>query len=187
MAQEHAVIQHSKESMNAAIDHLKQELRALRIGRASPALIEGILVEVYSAQMKIKDVATITSPESRQLVITPFDGSNAGAISKAIEKANLGVRAVLEGKNVRVLFPELDQNRRKELVAQSHKKREETKVAIRNIRRDANETIKKLKAHSEITEDDVKKMEKTIQDLTDKSCKEADDVTLAKEKEIMTI
>ncbi len=187
MAQDHQVIQHVKAGMTAAIDHLKNELRAIRAGRASPALIESVHVEVYGSQMKIKELATITQPESRQLVVMPFDITNAGHIARAIDKANLGVRAVLEGKTIRVLFPELDQNRRKELVNQTHKKREESKVHVRNVRRDGNELVKKLKAASEITEDDVKKLEKQIQELTDKYCKEADDVTLAKEKEIMTI
>ncbi len=185
--EEHQVAQHAKSGMMAALEHLKLELRAIRAGRANPALIEGVSVEVYGSHMKIKEVGTITSPEARQLLITPFDANNAGLISKAIEKANLGVRAFLEGKVVRVVFPELDQNRRKELVAQTHKKREEGKLAIRNMRRDANELLKKLKTQGILPEDDIKRLEKIVQDLTDKFCKEADDVTLAKEKEIMTV
>ncbi|MGR3952123.1 MAG: ribosome recycling factor [Chlamydia sp.] len=187
MAQDHPIAHHAKNSMTGAIDHLKGELRSIRAGRASSAIIEGVSIEVYGSQMKIKELGTITSPESRQLVITPFDGTHAGLISKAIEKANLGVRSVVEGKSIRIFFPELDQNRRKELVSQTHKRREESKLAIRNVRRDANELLKKLKTVGEIPEDDLKKLEKQVQDLTDKFCKEADDVTLVKEKEIMTV
>ena len=187
MTQDHQVVQHAKAGMIASLEHLKTELRAIRAGRASSAIIEGVSVEVYGSHMKIKEVGTITSPEPRQLLITPFDATNAGLIAKAIEKANLGIRAVLEGKLVRVFFPELDQNRRKELVNQTHKKREESKLTIRNVRRDANELLKKLKTAGELPEDDVKRLEKQIQDITDKFCKEADDVTLAKEKEIMTV
>ena len=181
------VLQQTKTRMQAAIDHLKQELKGIRAGRASPALLEGILVEAYGAQMKIKELGTITAPEPRQLHIIPFDGQNAKAIASGIDKANLGVRAVLEGKAVRVMFPELNEERRKELIGQCHKKREDCKVAVRGIRRDQNEIVKKQKSSSQITEDDLKRFEKHIQELTDKFCKEADDASLAKEKEISTI
>jgi ribosome recycling factor len=180
-------IQQAKTRMQQSLEHLKQELKGIRAGRANPALLEGISCEVYGAQMKMKELATIGSPEPRQLVLTPFDPQNAGLIAKAIDKANLGVRAVLEGKIVRVMFPELNEERRKELIGQCHKKREECKVQIRNIRRDINELLKKLKAHGDLPEDDMKRDEKYTQELTDKSCKEADDLSSSKEKEIMTI
>lgn len=185
MAQD--VLQEVKKRMQGAIDHLNQELRGIRAGRASPVLLEGITVEAYGSQMKIKELGTITAPEPRQLLITPFDGQNAGPISKGIEKANLGVRPIIEGKAVRVVFPELNEERRKELIGQCHKKREETKVSIRGIRRDLNEVVKKQKANGEIPEDDMKRFEKHIQEFTDKFCKDADDACAAKEKEISTI
>jgi ribosome recycling factor len=173
-------------SMAGAVEHLKQELRGIRAGRANPSIIEGVLVEVYGSQMRIKELATITTPESRQLLITPFDINNAGPICKALEKANLGVRVALEGKLVRIFFPELDENRRKDLVKQVHEKKERCKGAARNVRQDANKKIKELKG-SGVSEDDVKRLEKEIQHLTDKTCKEADDLAALKEKEIMTI
>lgn len=173
--------------MTTVLEHLKEELKGLRAGRANPSLIEPVMVEVYGAQMRLKEVATITSPEPRQLVVNPFDVSNTPHIAKSIDKANLGVRAVVEGKTIRVMFPELTAERRKDLIAQAHKKKEESKVSIRNIRRDANEAAKKLKANGDITEDDLKRLEKQIQELTDKSCKDADDLSVAKEKEISTI
>jgi ribosome recycling factor len=177
----------TKNHMTGAIEHLKQELRALRAGRANSSLVEGIHVDVYGSVMKVKEVATITTPEPRQLLITPFDASNAGHIAKAIDKANLGLRVSVEGKFVRVTFPELDQNRRKELVGQVHKKREDCKISIRNIRRDSNEKTKKLKDDGDLPEDDYKKLEKQIQDLTNQFCKEADETSTAKENEIMTV
>lgn len=179
-------LNHVKDGMASAIEHLKQEFRGLRVGRANPALVEGIVVEVYGSQMRIKELATIATPEPRQLLITPFDVNNAGAISKAIDKANIGVRAVLEGKLIRVFIPELNENSRKDLVSQVHKKKEECKVSIRNVRRDAHEVLKKMKG-VDVPEDDIKRLEKEVQHKTDHACKEADDLAAAKEKEIMTI
>ncbi len=181
------ILQDTKQRMQQALDHFKEELRGLRAGRANPALLEPVTVEVYGAQMKLKEIATITSPEPRQLVINPYDVQNVQHIAKSIDKANLGVRAVVEGKTVRVMFPELTQDRRKDLIGQAHKKREECKVTIRNARRDSNELVKKAKAGGTITEDDVKRLEKQIQEHTDKACKDADDLTAAKEKEISTV
>lgn len=180
------VMDQLKAGMTGAIEHLKQELRGVRAGRANPAIIEGISVEVYGSQMRVKELGTITTPEPRQLLITPFDINNAGSISKAIEKANLGVRVALEGKLVRVFFPELDEARRKDLVKQVHEKKEKCKSAARNVRQDANKKLKDLKG-SGVSEDDIKRLEKEIQHLTDKTCKEADELSAVKEKEIMTI
>jgi ribosome recycling factor len=177
------VAQDTKNRMHAALEHYKQELKGIRAGRASPALVESILVEAYNSQMRLKELATILSPEPRQLHIMPFDAHNSQAIVRAIDKANLGVTCMVEGKAVRVIFPELDQNRRKSLIDQCHKKREECKVAIRGIRRDQNEALKKQK----VPEDDAKRLEKQIQETTDKSCAEADALCTAKEKEISTI
>jgi len=181
------ILQDTKTRMQQALDHFKEDLRGLRAGRANPGLLEPVMVEVYGSEMRLKEVATITSPESRQLVINPFDAANLQHIARAIDKANLGVRSIVEGKTVRVMFPELTADRRKEIIGQAHKKREECKITVRNLRRDANELVKKAKSGGTITEDDVKKLEKQIQELTDKSCKDADDLTVAKEKEISTI
>ncbi|MCE5293685.1 MAG: ribosome recycling factor [Chlamydiales bacterium] len=181
------ILQDTKNRMQQALDHFREDLKGLRAGRASPNLLEPVMVEVYGSQMKLKELATITAAEARQLVINPFDATNAQAIARAIDKANLGVRAVVEAKSVRVMFPELTSERRKDLISQAHKKREDCKVTIRTVRRDANELVKKAKSTSVITEDDVKRLEKQIQELTDKSCKDADDLSQSKEKEISTI
>jgi ribosome recycling factor len=181
------ILQDTKNRMQQTLDHFKEDLKGLRAGRANPSLLEPVTVEVYGAQMRLKEVATITSAEARQLVVNPFDATNVQHIARAIDKANLGVRAVVEGKTVRVMFPELTTERRKDLISQAHKKREDCKITIRNIRRDANELVKKAKSTSIITEDDVKRIEKQIQEQTDKSCKDADDISAAKEKEISTI
>ena len=183
---ENELIDHTKASMLGALEHLKQEFRGIRAGRASGAIIEGVQVEVYGSQMRLKELRTITTPESRQLLITPFDINNAGPISKAIDKANLGVRVSLEGKLVRVFFPELDEARRKDLVGQVHKKREDCKVSIRNIRRDSNEKLKEMKT-ADLPEDTAKRLEKHNQDMTNHHCKEADDLAATKEKEIMHV
>lgn len=184
--EEKELVDTTKSTMSGALEHLKQELRSLRAGRASSTIVEGVSVEVYGSQMRIKELATITTPEARQLLITPFDATNAGPIAKAIEKANLGVRVSIEGKMIRIFFPELDESRRKELVTQVHKKREDCKVVIRNIRRDSNEKLKEMKTAG-FPEDDVKRIEKHIQDMTNHFCKDADDVATAKEKEVMTV
>ncbi|MDB6081491.1 MAG: frr [Chlamydiia bacterium] len=181
------ILQDTKNRMNTGLDHLKHELKGIRAGRASPALLEPVVVEVYGTPMKLKDMATISVPEPRQLLVTPFDQKNNQACAKAIDKANLGVSASVEGKSIRVTFPELDQNRRKDLITQCHKKREDCKISIRNMRRDANETLKKQKSSGVLPEDDFKKLEKQIQELTDKCCKDADDIAATKEKEISTV
>ncbi len=181
------ILQETKTRMQAQLDHLKEELRAIRAGRATGALLEPVVVDLYGSEMRLKEVATITAPEPRQLLVTPFDTGNVQHVAKAIDKANLGVRAVVEGKTIRVMFPELTQDRRKELISQCHDKREKCKVAIRNIRRDENEHAKKQKSAGTLTEDDQKRLEKQIQELTDKSCKDVDDLVTAKEKEISTI
>jgi ribosome recycling factor len=185
--EEKEIMEKAKTGMHGAVDHLKQELRAIRAGRANPAIVEGVTVEVYGSQMKMKEVATISMPEPRQLLISPFDVNNAGLIVKAIDKANLGVRASLEGKQVRVFFPELDQSRRKALVAQVHEMKEKCKITVRNIRREINEKLKSLKSEGTIPEDDIKRIEKHVQEMTDHGCKDADEAATAKEKEVMTV
>jgi len=183
--EDHEIIKKAKEGMIGALNHFKEELRSLRAGRASSALVENIAAECYGSQMRIKELATITTPEPRQLLITPFDVNNAGPIAKALEKANLGVRVSVEGKIIRIMFPELDEARRKDLVSQVHKKLEECKIGVRAVRRDANEHLKAIK--EDIPEDDFKRLEKHIQEHTDHYCKEAEEQAHAKEKEVMTV
>ena len=182
-----SIIDQTKSKMTAALEHLKNELKSIRTGRANPAMLDGVVVEVYGTQMRIKDLAQITTPEARQLLITPFDQTNKGAIGKAIERANLGVMPIIDGNVVRLKIPPMDEAMRKEMAKLCHKKREEAKVSIRNVRRESNDFLRRQKADGHIAEDEVNKQEKNIQDLTDKFCKEADDLAEKKEKEISTI
>lgn len=181
------IINDTKSRMDANLDHLKEEYRGIRAGRASPSILEPLTIEVYGSQMKLKEIATLSVPEPKQVLITPFDGSNAGPISKAIEKSDLGLRSAVEGKAVRVFFPDLTQERRKNLIDQCHKRREDCKISIRNVRRDKNEELKQGKSNGLIPEDDYKHLEKEIQKLTDNACKEADTLCATKEKEISTV
>jgi ribosome recycling factor len=178
-----SIIEQTKSKMAAAIEHLKNELKSIRTGRANPGMLDGIVVELYGTPVRLKDIASITSPESRQLLITPFDVHNTATIGKAIEKANIGFMPIVEANLVRIRIPPMDENMRKEMVKLLYKKLEEAKVSIRNIRRESKEGVKK----SDLAEDLIKKMEKTIQEETDKSCREADDISEKKEKEISTI
>lgn len=182
-----SILDQTKAKMAAAVEHLKEELKAIRTGRANPAMLDHVTVEVYGSTMKIKELGSITSPEPRQLLITPFDGKNVGLIAKGIEKANIGFQPIADGNVVRLKIPPMDENMRKEMIKLCHKRCEETKVGIRNIRRDANETVRKQKSNGDIAEDVMKKVEKGIQEVTDKSCKEADEITQKKEKEVMTV
>lgn len=176
-----------KTKMRATVDHFKQELKGLRSNRANPAMVEGVMVEAYGSHMRLKEVANISVPEPRQLLISPFDPQTASAIAKSIEKANINLQPVLEGQMIRINVPPMDENMRKEIVKQGKKKAEDSKIVIREIRRKGNEQVRKLKAGAELTEDQMKKAEKTIQELTDQFCKEIDDLFTQKEREIMTV
>jgi ribosome recycling factor len=182
-----SITDQTKAKMQAALEHLKTELKTIRTGRANPAMVEGVMVEVYGSLVRLKDIASIHAPEARMLVITPFDAKNAAAVGKGIEKANIGVTPIVDGNMVRIKIPQMDENMRKEMVKLCHKRLEEAKISIRNIRRDSNEAVRKQKAAGEIAEDVMKKSEKIIQELTDKFCKEADDITEKKEKEVSSI
>lgn len=173
--------------MKTALDHMKEELKSIRTGRANPAILESVVVEVYGTNMRLKDIASISSPEPKQLLITPFDANNTSSIGKSIEKANLNLQPITEGNVVRINIPSMDESLRKEMVKQCNKKKEEGKVSIRNARREYNELLKKQKNEGNISEDEVKKLEKEIQDLTDQYCKETDVYASSKEKEILTI
>lgn len=173
--------------MQATVEHFKTELKNLRTNRANPGMLDGVVVEVYGAQMRLKELANVTVPESRQLLISPFDPQTAGAIAKGIERANLNLQPVVEGQSVRINVPPMDEAMRKQIAKQGKQKAEDSKITIRDIRRKNNELVRKEKADGLITEDAMKKDEKTIQELTDKFCKEIDDLYTAKEKEIMAV
>jgi ribosome recycling factor len=181
------VLEQTKKKMQAALEHLKSELKSIRTGRANPSMLDHVSVEIYGSPMRIRDVANLTAPEPRLLLITPFDGKNAAAIGKAIEKANLSVSIIVDGNVVRIKIAPMDESMRKNMIKQCYKILEEAKVSIRNIRRDGNEAVRKQKNEGIIPEDVMKKTEKLIQEQTDKFCKEADDICAQKEKEVSTI
>lgn len=176
-----------KTTMQASLDHLKQELKALRTGRANSAMLDKVTAEVYGSQVKLKEVASISVPEARQIIVTPFDFSTANAIKKGIEAANLGVNPIIDGKVIRINIPPMDETVRKQIAKQCKDLGEKTKISMRETRRKFNELVRKQKADGLIPEDVMKKQEKIIQDLTDRFCKDIDQATAEKEKEVMTI
>ncbi|MFA7621384.1 MAG: ribosome recycling factor [Aminobacteriaceae bacterium] len=174
-----------KERMERVIEHLGNEFLAIRTGRAHPGLVSDIKVDYYGAPTPVKQVANISVPEGRQIVIAPFDRSALKLIEKAILASSLGVTPQSDGEVIRVNLPELTRERRVELTKLVGKYAEEGRVALRNIRRDSNEVLKKMEKNSEISEDDLKKHNKEVQDITDDFIKQVDEVLKVKEKEIM--
>ncbi len=173
--------------MDKALEHLEEEFGAVRAGRANPKVLDRITVEYYGSETALNGVATISSPDARTLVIQPWDTKLLKDIQKAIQTSDLGINPQNDGRVIRLTFPMLTEDRRKELVKQVKKYAEDAKVAMRNIRRDGMDYVKKLKKNSEITEDDQKKAEKDLQDLLDKMIKKVDEATAAKEKELMAL
>jgi ribosome recycling factor len=180
-------IEMAKDKMGKTIAVLQKELASLRAGRANAQVLDRIQVDYYGTPTPVNQVGNISSPEARLLVITPYDPSVLNPLEKAIQKSDLGINPSNDGKCIRLVFPELTEERRKDLVKNVRKKGEDSKVAIRSIRRDAIEQVKKAQKDSEITEDDRKKMEEQAQKLTDNTIKEIDKIILDKEKEIMEV
>ncbi|MBO5454006.1 MAG: ribosome recycling factor [Clostridia bacterium] len=173
--------------MDKTISVLTSNLATIRAGRANPAVLDKISVDYYGVATPIQQVGNISVPEARTIIIQPWDASILGDIEKAINASDLGINPANDGKVIRLNFPPLTEERRKEIVKQVHKEGEESKVAIRSIRRDALEGYKKQQKSSEITEDDLKDIEKDIQDLTDKSIKNIDEIIKKKEAEILEV
>ena len=173
--------------MEKALDHLSDEFSAVRAGRANAKVLDRISVEYYGSETPLAGVATISSPDARTLVIQPWDTSLLKEIQKAIQASDLGINPQNDGKVIRLIFPQLTEERRKELTKQVKKYAEDAKVAMRNVRRDGMDYVKKLKKNSEITEDEQKKAEKDLQDMLDKNIKKVDEALAAKEKELMAI
>ena len=173
--------------MGKTIESVKGDFASVRAGRANAGVLDRIQVEYYGTPTPIQQVASISTPDPRTLQIQPWDGSILKAIEKAIQTSDLGINPQNDGRVIRLAFPQLTEERRMELTKQVRKYGENGKVAIRNIRRDAMDTLKSLEKKSEITEDDRKEREKELQDLTDKRCKELDGLTAAKEKELMAV
>jgi ribosome recycling factor len=176
-----------EEKMKKSITSYQYELDSVRVGRANANVLNKITVDYYGSPTQISSVAQITTPDARTLAIQPWDASTLKAIEKAILASDLGINPQNDGKIIRLTFPALTEDRRRELSKQVSKMGEDAKVAIRNIRRDAIDKCKDMKKNSEMTEDEQKTSEKSIQDLTDKYIKEVDNVTAKKSQEIMSI
>ena len=173
--------------MQKTIEVVMSDFAGVRAGRANAGVLDKITVEYYGTETPIHQVASISTPDPRTLVIQPWDGTLLKAVEKALLASDLGINPQNDGKVIRLIFPQLTEERRKELTKQVKKYAENGKVAIRNIRRDAMDKLKAKQKKSEITEDDCKEFEKELQDMTDKRCKELDDLSAKKEKELMAV
>lgn len=181
------VLMTSEDKMDKAVEFLQHELAGLRTGKASPALVENVTVDYYGAPTRLREMSNIATPEPRQITITPFDPSVLGKIEKAIIGQNLGLTPMNDGRLIRITIPELNEQRRQELTKVARSKTEDQRVAVRNVRREANEQIKKLQKDSTITEDDCKSTLDDIQKMTDAHIKKMDDLLAAKEADIMEV
>ncbi len=181
------LINNTEEKMEKTIVALERDYKAVRLGRATPAVLDRITVDYYGVPTPIQQMAAVSVPEPRMLQIQPWDASTLKEIEKAIQQSDIGINPQNDGRIIRLVFPPLTEERRKEVVKEVRKTAEDSKVAVRNSRRDALEKLKTMKKNSEITEDDQANAEKKIQNLTDKFCKEIDDLAADKEKEILEI
>ena len=181
------VIKSAEDRLNKTLDALKKDYGTLRAGRAAPSLLDKVTVDYYGTATPVNQIANVTIPEPRMIMIKPYDKSSLKEIEKAIQKSDLGLTPNNDGTAIRLTIPQPTQERRKELVKIVNKKAEEAKVAMRNIRRDANEAIKKLEKGKQITEDDRKEAQDKIQKLLDKFIKLVDGVRAGKEKEVMEV
>jgi ribosome recycling factor len=181
------VTKECSEKMKKTIEHLKSEFAAVRAGRANPAILDKITVDYYGVPTAVNQMAAISVTESRILLIQPWDKTSLKSIEKAILASDIGINPSNDGEKIRLEFPKLTEERRKEITKEIKKTSEDAKVTVRNIRRDYIDKIKTMKKNSEITEDDLKTIEKEIQNETDKSCTDIDNVLKEKEKEIMSI
>lgn len=176
-----------EDKMKKSLEAVAAEFASVRAGRANAAVLDRINVDYYGSPTPIQQIAAISSPDPRALLIQPWDVSALKSIEKAIQESDLGINPQNDGRTIRLAFPQLTEERRKELVKQIHKYTEGGKIAVRNIRRDALEVFKKKEKASEITEDEMKQVEKELQKMTDDSCKKLDEMLAAKEKELMVI
>ena len=181
------ILDQAKVKMDKTIVVLQNNMQAIRAGRANPKLLDRITVDYYGTPTPLNQIGNVTIPEARMMVIKPWEKTMLKAIEKAIQTSDLGLNPNNDGEVIRLIFPELNAERRKDLTKQVKKGAEDAKVAVRSIRRDAIEQVKKLKKDSLITEDDQRKAEEDAQKLTDKAIKEIDAVAAAKEKEIMEV
>jgi ribosome recycling factor len=181
------ILLEAEEKMMKSEEVVVREFASVRTSKASPALVENIQAEVYGSMMRIRELASITTPEPRMLVIQPWDAGSLHPIEKAIQKANIGLNPTVQGKLIRLIMPELSEERRTEFVKLTHRMAEEGRVAIRHVRRDAMDALKKEKAAGTIPEDEEKHAEKELQKLTDQYTAKIEAHVAHKEKEIMTV
>lgn len=181
------VLKKAEERMNKRIDHLNTEFAAIRAGRANPAVLDKVVVDYYGAPTPINQLAAVSVTEARTLMIQPWDASVLTPIERAIQMSDIGINPQNDGKSLRLIFPPLTEERRKDLVKDVKELAEEAKVGVRNVRRDTVDKFKSMKKDGEITEDDLKQAEKKTQDITDKAVKEIDALADKKQKEIMSI
>lgn len=181
------ILLEAEEKMMKTEQVVQHEFAGVRTGKASPALVENIMVEVYGSNMRIRELAGITTPESRMLLIQPWDATSAGPIEKAIQKANLGLNPTVQGKMIRIVLPELSTERRQEMVKVARKMSEDGRVAVRHVRRDAMELIKKEARNGGISEEEIETAETEVQKLTDQYIGKIDAHLATKEKEILTV
>ena len=173
--------------MQKATDHLEEELLNVRAGKASPNALNGVMIDYFGSQVPVSGAASVTVPDARTILIQPWDKNMLRPIEKAIQTSELGINPSNDGSVIRLVFPELTEERRKELAKDVKKKGDGAKVAIRNIRRDANEAFKKMEKNDEISEDDLKELTEKVQKLTDKSIEKIDKAVENKTKEILTV
>lgn len=176
-----------EERISKSISLLKEDLNTVRAGRANPALLDKVMVDYYGTPTPLKNLSNISVPDPRTLMIAPFDPKSIAEIEKAINVANIGINPSNDGKCVRLVIPQVTEERRKELTKTTKKMGEDAKVAIRNLRRDANEALKKQEKDGELTEDDLKKELDNVQKQTDKAVKDVDEIVVAKDKEILEV
>jgi len=181
------VLLDAEERMDSAVQFLAGELSRLRTGKASPALVENVQVSYYGTQTRLRELANITTPEPRLIVVHPYDPSSVKEIEKAIMAANLGLTPVADGKIIRIPIPELSEERRQELVKVARRVAEDQRVAVRNVRRDANERIRAMQKEGKITEDDRDRALEEVQKLTDEHVRRIDQMAQEKEREIMDV
>lgn len=181
------IIKNFEEKMEKTISLLKEDLNTVRAGRANAAILDKVKVDYYGTPTPLKSVANISVPDPRTIQVSPFDPSSIAAVEKAINEANLGINPSNDGKNIRLIIPQLTEERRKELTKTTKKMGEASKVALRNLRREANDAAKKLEKGSEITEDELKKGLDKIQKATDAHVKKIDEIIAKKEKDIMEV
>ncbi|MBI5382659.1 MAG: ribosome recycling factor [Opitutae bacterium] len=179
----HPIIVDAQAKMKKAVDHALHEFSTIHTGKATPSMVDSLMVEAYGSQMRVKECAAVTTPEPRMIVIQPWDVSLLKAIEKAIQVANIGFNPIVDGKILRIPLPEMSRERRQEFVKLAHKLAEEGRVSVRNVRRDIHDHMKKAK----LPEDEFKRVEKELQVVTDKAIKDIGDHLAAKEKELLAV